>query len=218
MAFSRRLNSAIWGCHHAIGFFSMIPTRTGRRGWLGMTFQQLAYFFAAIDNGSLSKVANKLASSKQDFSEKIRQLQEKLGTALFMRTNRDLAPVMNSGRAGVFDSCRLVEQLVGLEHRTAWGCRDRNADSDRCSGIGATRSRPANIQPLRSDIRPTYGGSHKFVFPLFRAYPYCLVIGRSGPKAEIGKWSQRGRMPTAAIASARSGLCRERSKRTDRPH
>lgn len=55
-----------------------------------MTFQQLLYFLTAIDCGTLSKAAEQCEVSQSNFSEQIMRLEEAMGTALFVRTNRRL--------------------------------------------------------------------------------------------------------------------------------
>ncbi|ABE58771.1 LysR family transcriptional regulator [Chromohalobacter israelensis] len=55
-----------------------------------MTFQQLTYFLAALDHGTLSKAAESLDLSQPSLSEQIIRLEESLGSPLFVRTNRRL--------------------------------------------------------------------------------------------------------------------------------
>ncbi|MFT9015193.1 MAG: LysR family transcriptional regulator [Acetobacter sp.] len=55
-----------------------------------MTLQQLHYFLAAIDHGTLSKAAEHLNISQPSLSDQILRLENALGTHLFIRTNRKL--------------------------------------------------------------------------------------------------------------------------------
>ncbi|WP_027351048.1 LysR family transcriptional regulator [Halotalea alkalilenta] len=55
-----------------------------------MTLQQLSYFLAAIEHGTLSKAAEALRLSQPSLSEQIIRLEESLGATLFVRTNRRL--------------------------------------------------------------------------------------------------------------------------------
>ena len=55
-----------------------------------MTLQQLAYFAAAVEHGSFSAAADALYIAQPSLSEQIRRLENELGVALFVRTNRRL--------------------------------------------------------------------------------------------------------------------------------
>jgi DNA-binding transcriptional LysR family regulator len=55
-----------------------------------MTLQQLAYFVAAVEHGSFSAAADALYIAQPSLSEQIRRLENELGVALFVRTNRRL--------------------------------------------------------------------------------------------------------------------------------
>ena len=55
-----------------------------------MTLQQLHYFLAAIDCGTLSKAAESLEISQPSLSDQILRLESEMGTHLFIRTNRRL--------------------------------------------------------------------------------------------------------------------------------
>ena len=55
-----------------------------------MTLQQLHYFLAAIEHGTLSKAAEQLDIAQPSLSDQIIRLEESVGTALFIRTNRKL--------------------------------------------------------------------------------------------------------------------------------
>lgn len=55
-----------------------------------MTLQQLHYFLAAIEYGTLSKAAEHLKVAQPSLSDQIIRLEESVGTALFIRTNRKL--------------------------------------------------------------------------------------------------------------------------------
>jgi DNA-binding transcriptional LysR family regulator len=55
-----------------------------------MTLQQLTYFLAAVEHGSFSAAAQALYIAQPSLSEQIRRLENELGLALFVRTNRRL--------------------------------------------------------------------------------------------------------------------------------
>ena len=55
-----------------------------------ITLQQLRYFLAAVEHGSLSAAAEANLVAQPSLSEQIRRLEQQLGVALFVRTNRRL--------------------------------------------------------------------------------------------------------------------------------
>src|SRR6266487_7154630 len=55
-----------------------------------MTLQQLIYFLAAVEHGSFSVAAEALYISQPSLSDQIKRLENELGVALFVRTNRRL--------------------------------------------------------------------------------------------------------------------------------
>jgi LysR family transcriptional regulator, cyn operon transcriptional activator len=56
-----------------------------------VTLQQLEYFVAAVEHGSLSAAAKALHVAQPSLSEQVRRLESRLGVVLFVRTNRRLA-------------------------------------------------------------------------------------------------------------------------------
>ncbi len=55
-----------------------------------MTLQQLTYFIAAVEHGSFSAAAEAMYISQPSLSDQIKRLENELGVALFVRTNRRL--------------------------------------------------------------------------------------------------------------------------------
>jgi DNA-binding transcriptional LysR family regulator len=55
-----------------------------------VTLQQLRYFLAAVERGSVSGAAEACFVSQPSLSEQLRRLEQGLGVALFVRTNRGL--------------------------------------------------------------------------------------------------------------------------------
>ncbi|MCU1387480.1 MAG: LysR family transcriptional regulator [Ilumatobacteraceae bacterium] len=55
-----------------------------------VTVQQLAYFLAAAEHGSLSAAANACSIAQPSLSEQVRRLERDMGVDLFLRTNRGL--------------------------------------------------------------------------------------------------------------------------------
>ncbi|WP_051687774.1 LysR family transcriptional regulator [Curtobacterium sp. S6] len=64
----------------------------------GPTIRQLRYFLSAVDHGSLSAAADYERVAQPSLSEQVRRLERELGSALFIRTNRDLR-LTDLGRA-----------------------------------------------------------------------------------------------------------------------
>lgn len=62
-----------------------------------MTLQQLRYFLAAVERGSVSAAAEACFVSQPSLSEQLRRLEAGLGVALFVRTNRGLV-LTDAGR------------------------------------------------------------------------------------------------------------------------
>lgn len=57
---------------------------------MSITLQQLQYFLAAVEHGSLSAAAEAHFVAQPSLSEQIRRLESQLGVTLFIRTNRQL--------------------------------------------------------------------------------------------------------------------------------
>jgi DNA-binding transcriptional LysR family regulator len=62
-----------------------------------VTLQQLRYFLAAVERGSVSAAAEACFVSQPSLSEQLRRLEQGLGVALFVRTNRGLV-LTDAGR------------------------------------------------------------------------------------------------------------------------
>ena len=62
-----------------------------------VTLQQLSYFLAAVERGSVSGAAEACFVSQPSLSEQLRRLEQGLGVALFVRTNRGLV-LTDAGR------------------------------------------------------------------------------------------------------------------------
>ncbi len=62
-----------------------------------VTLQQLGYFLAAVERGSVSAAAEACFVSQPSLSEQLRRLERNLGATLFVRTNRGLV-LTDAGR------------------------------------------------------------------------------------------------------------------------
>lgn len=75
-----------------------------------MTFQQLEYFIAAAEYGSISKAANAFFVSQTAITQQVRALEESIGTALFDRSCRPLR-LTPAGEVFLMESRALTERL-----------------------------------------------------------------------------------------------------------
>lgn len=79
-----------------------------------VTIQQLAYFLAAVEHGSLSAAASANFIAQPSLSEQIRRLERDLGVDLFHRTNRGLV-LTEAGRLLVPSAERAVAAVHDAE-------------------------------------------------------------------------------------------------------
>jgi len=79
----------------------------------GVSFDQLRIFICAVDEGSFSAAARKLFRAQSAISEQIRQLEEQVGVALFLRTGRypKLTP---EGAVLLADARNIIANVDGL--------------------------------------------------------------------------------------------------------
>jgi LysR family transcriptional regulator, cyn operon transcriptional activator len=80
-----------------------------------MTLQQLHYFLAAIEHGTLSKAAELLNVAQPTLSDQIIRLEESMGTTLFIRTNRKLMLTEAGRRLQPFAQATLTASRQGYE-------------------------------------------------------------------------------------------------------
>ncbi|QCR37980.1 LysR family transcriptional regulator [Nissabacter sp. SGAir0207] len=80
-----------------------------------MTLQQLHYFLAAIEHGTLSRAAEQLHIAQPSLSEQILRLEGEMGTHLFIRTNRKLILTEAGRRLLPYARATLMEAQRGFE-------------------------------------------------------------------------------------------------------
>ena len=88
-----------------------------------MNLQQLRYLVAIVDHGlNISEAADALFTSQPGISKQIRQLEDELGVAIFIRRGKRFTGLSEPGRLVVERARRLVIEAAGLkrigdEHR-----------------------------------------------------------------------------------------------------
>jgi DNA-binding transcriptional LysR family regulator len=86
---------------------------------MGFTFRQLEIFVQAAADGSFRRTADRLGISQPAISRQIRQLEERLGQTLFLRTRGVAVTLSDEGRALLADSQELLVQQERLQRRPA---------------------------------------------------------------------------------------------------
>ncbi len=82
-------------------------------------------FRAVVERDSFSKAALELNQSAAAISKQVRQLEERLGTLLLVRTTRRMS-LSDGGRAYYLECCRLLDEIAALEVATR-GCAGKVA-------------------------------------------------------------------------------------------
>lgn len=82
-------------------------------------------FRAVVERDSFSKAALELNQSAAAISKQVRQLEERLGTLLLVRTTRRMS-LSDGGRAYYLECCRLLDEIAALEAATR-GCAGKVA-------------------------------------------------------------------------------------------
>jgi DNA-binding transcriptional LysR family regulator len=77
-------------------------------------------FRRVVERNSFSKAAEDLRQSTAAVSKQVRQLEERLGSLLIIRTTRRMS-LSETGRAYFTECCRLLDELDALERATAAG-------------------------------------------------------------------------------------------------
>ncbi|MDN2710825.1 LysR family transcriptional regulator [Janthinobacterium sp. SUN118] len=88
-------------------------------------FAHMRVFRAVVERDSFSKAALELNQSAAAISKQVRQLEERLGTLLLVRTTRRMS-LSDSGRAYYLECCRLLDEIAALELATR-GCAGKVA-------------------------------------------------------------------------------------------
>jgi DNA-binding transcriptional LysR family regulator len=147
-----------------------------------VTLQQLRYFLAAVERGSVSGAAEACFVSQPSLSEQLRRLERALGVALFVRTNRGLV---------LTDAGRL---LVPRAERAVAAARDAE---EAVREAGAIVSGTVALGTFSTAHHHVLGGA---VAEFRRRHPgvRLRIIGRNS--AEIADAVRRGELEAGLVA------------------
>ena len=87
-----------------------------------MDLRQLRYYLEIVDQGSITRAANKLGVAQPALSLHLKNMEEELGTALLIRTSKGVQPtaagtiLARRSRTIVDDFTRLKEEIQSLEN------------------------------------------------------------------------------------------------------
>lgn len=178
-------------------------TQDGRRGaWpslpachcvpkgRNMRLEQLEYFVAAADAGSISAAAQRLELSQPAVSAALRSLEEELGAPLFRRGNQGIS-LTPLGRLTCEDARRVLELARGIRARG----RDAEGPAHVCA------------QPLLS-----FHLTSNIVVPFKELYPNIDVFVRNVPNTGIIDELKSGRSTIAVTLVALGLKIREQAR------
>jgi DNA-binding transcriptional LysR family regulator len=119
-----------------------------------LTLQQLRYFLAAVERGSVSAAAEACFVSQPSLSEQLRRLEAGLGVALFVRTNRGLV-LTDAGRLLV----PRAERAVAAAREAEEAVRDAGAIVSGTVAFGAFATAHHHVLgPAIAEFRRRYPG------------------------------------------------------------
>ena len=81
-----------------------------------MTLQQLRYALAVADSGSMNEAAKRLYISQPSLSEAMKELEEEIGTQIYLRSNRGIQ-ITPQGEEFLGYARQVLDQYKLLEHR-----------------------------------------------------------------------------------------------------
>lgn len=131
-----------------------------------LNYHHLLYFWAVAREGHLTRAAAHLRISQSALSAQIRQLEERLGQALFTRQGRQLQ-LTEAGRIAL----EYAETIVGAGHELVATLRDGEAHARHVVRIGAVATLSRNFQ-------------RAFLAPLLENEGVSLVL-QSGSLGEL---------------------------------
>ncbi len=175
---------------------------------VNLNFHHLRYFWMVARNGNLTRTAQELHVAQSALSSQIRQLEEHLGEALFVREGRRLALTEAGGIVLSF-----AEEIFGNGGRmvaTLKGGRQR----EDVLRIGAMATLSRNF--LDSFLRPLFrgpdlrvrlvSGSHEDLLDRLRQHKLDLVLGnRRVARTEELRCKRVARQPVSLIGQPGQG-------------
>lgn len=125
-----------------------------------MDVRVLRYFLTVAREASFSRAADALYMSQPTLSRQIRDLEEELGTTLFVRTNRNVTLTRDGMRLR-----RRAQEIVELMDRTReeFENLDEDISGDVCIGSGETHAMRA-LARVAIDVRREHPGVHYHLF------------------------------------------------------
>lgn len=147
-----------------------------------VTLQQLRYFLAAVEHGSVSAAADACFVAQPSLSEQLRRLEQGLGATLFLRTNRGLV---------LTDAGRL---LVPRAERAVAAARDAE---EAVRGVGALLSGTVAFGTFSTAHHHVFGAA---VAEFRRRYPGVRLRIVSRNSSEIADAVRRGDLEAGLVA------------------
>lgn len=125
-----------------------------------MDVRVLRYFLTVAREASFSRAADALYMSQPTLSRQIRDLEEELGTTLFVRTNRNVTLTRDGMRLR-----RRAQEIVELMDRTReeFENLDEDISGDVCIGSGETHAMRA-LARVAIDVRREHPGIRYHLF------------------------------------------------------
>ena len=125
-----------------------------------MDVRVLRYFLTVAREASFSRAADALYMSQPTLSRQIRDLEEELGTTLFVRTNRNVTLTRDGMRLR-----RRAQEIVELMDRTReeFENLDEDISGDVCIGSGETHAMRA-LARVATDVRREHPGVRYHLF------------------------------------------------------
>jgi DNA-binding transcriptional LysR family regulator len=149
-----------------------------------MDLDDLRIFRTVMQEGGITAAALRLHRVQSNVTTRIRQLEERLGTALFLRENRRLQPTPAAHVLAGY-----AERLLDLAEAA------RNAVSD---GVPRGRLRLGAMESTAATRLPAVLAN------LHRAYPALAMELRTGPSAQLQTLVANGELDCALIAAPAS--------------
>lgn len=154
-----------------------------------LNYHHLRYFWAVAKDGNVSRAAARLHVSQSSLSTQVRQLEERLGQALFTRTARSMQ-LTEAGRVAL----NYAESIFAAGDELQAVLHGRTAARQQTLRIGAVATSSRNfvdnfLRPLlgRDDVRLSLvSGSLRELLAQLRVHSLDLVLGnqRVAPNPE----------------------------------
>ncbi len=109
-----------------------------------MKLQQLRYLLAIVDNGlNITAASERLHTSQPGVSKQIRQLEEELGLALFVRKGKSLAGLTAAGQEVVTRARSIMQEVENIRTLAA----NAHRETEGTLAIGTTHTQARYVLP-----------------------------------------------------------------------